>query len=171
MNEFLLLGTLIITFPFHTEHNILAPEFSRNTSTYATALAFTFLLPLSLSLSVFLSLSLSSLSLSLSVFLCWGWWRKGNKITNYLKKLNILMVYRLNISNLFYLTHNISMVDSQWTQNFFVRKTHVKIQSCSCVKFHHTEDYIVFYAVSAIFGHKTAVKLMYQLNLVSSKNL
>ena len=36
------------------------------------------------------------------------------------------------------------------SQNFVVRKTHVKIQNCSCVKFHHTEDYIVFYAVSAI---------------------
>ena len=47
----------------------------------------------------------------------------------------------------------------------FIRKTHVKIQSRSCVKFHHTEDYIVFYAVSAIFrpyngGHtKVSTKL------------
>ena len=39
------------------------------------------------------------------------------------------MVYRLNIGNLFYPTHNISMVDSQWTQNFFARKTHVKIRA------------------------------------------
>ena len=40
------------------------------------------------------------------------------------------MVYRLDISNLF--THNVSIVDSQWTQNVFVRKTHVKIKSFSC---------------------------------------
>lgn len=63
MNEFFLLKTLIITSPFHTEHN-KAPELSRNTSIYAT-MRF-------LQHSLFLSFSPLSLSLclsSLSVFL------------------------------------------------------------------------------------------------------
>ena len=55
------------------------------------------------------------------------------------------MVFRLYISNLFYPSHNVSMVDSQCTQNFFVRETHVKMKSCSCVKFNHTR-------VSTSFG-------------------
>ena len=58
MNEWIFVAKLIITFPFYTEHN-KAPEFSKNTSTYATIGL--------LQLSLFSSLSLS-LSLSLSVF-------------------------------------------------------------------------------------------------------
>ena len=35
-------------------------------------------------------------------------------------------------------------VDSRWTQNFFVRKNRVNIQSCSYVKFHHTNHLVSY---------------------------
>ena len=137
MNDFLLLKTLSICSPFHTEH-YWAPEFSRNPPTYATM----WLLLRSL-LSLPLSLSLS-LSLSLCVFFCWEWWwwcwGYKKQMVYKIKHTHVLMLYRLYISNLFYPvpTHNVSMVDSQRT-HFFVRKTHVKINSCRSVNFHHTK--------------------------------
>ena len=135
MNEWIfVVKDLILTSPFHTEHNE-TPEFSRNTSTYATVwlLQHSFLVSL-------LSLSHSH---PLSLCFCVGWWR-GNKKQKVFKKLNILMVYWLYISNLSFPTHNVSIVDSQWTHNFFERKTNVKIKSCSCFKFHHTKVSINF---------------------------